>query len=94
MQPQTAARERSLERGRSALVRRSDHAVDMPEHESDTERLARYEHALQRLAIGALSPTMTAHPLTAIGRIAARLLEGAELDEVLREIDREGRVSP
>jgi hypothetical protein len=57
-------------------------------HESVTERLDRYERALRRLAVGALSPTMTAHPLTAIGRIATRLLEGAELETVLRELER------
>jgi hypothetical protein len=62
-----------------------------PEH--DTERLARYEHALQRLALGALAPTMTAHRFTAIGRIATRLLEGAELDQALREIEQDGRLS-
>ena len=61
--------------------------------ESDTERLARYEQALRRLAVGALAPTMTAHPFTAIGRIAERLLAGAELEQVLRELDRDGRIS-
>jgi hypothetical protein len=34
---------------------------------------------------------MTAHPFTAIGRIATRLLEGAELEQVLRELRAEGR---
>lgn len=65
----------------------------MPKPESDTERLARYERALERLAGGALAPTLTSHPFTAIGRIATRLLAGAELEAVLRELDREGRVS-
>lgn len=63
------------------------------EHEHDTERLARYEHALQRLALGALAPTLTAHPFTAICRVATRLLEGAELDQVLRELDQDGRTA-
>jgi hypothetical protein len=79
---------------RAALLSQAEQVEGMEQHkhEHDTERLARYEHALQRLALGALAPTLTAHPFTAICRVATRLLEGAELDQVLRELDREGRV--
>jgi hypothetical protein len=59
--------------------------------ENHAETLMRYEQALRRLSVGALAPTMTSHPFTAIGRIATRLLEGAELDTVLRELAQEGR---
>lgn len=67
--------------------------MEQHKHEHDTERLARYEHALQRLAVGALSPAITVHPFTAIGRIAMRLIEGAQLEQILRELEQEGRVS-
>jgi hypothetical protein len=50
------------------------------------EKLARYEEALQRLSQGALGPTTHPHPLIAIGRIATRLLEGASIEGILREL--------
>lgn len=61
--------------------------------ETDTERLARYEAALRRLSTGAISPSQTAHPLTAIVRVSRRLLEGADIDQALRELreDRRGQ---
>lgn len=59
--------------------------------ETDAEKLARYEQALQRLAAGALGPTLTAQPFTAIGRVARRLLEGAELEQALRELREDHR---
>ena len=70
-----------------------DRGLDSTTHpvESDADKLARYEDALRWLSVGALGPTMTAHPFTAIGRIAARLLDGAVLEEVLRELRQEGR---
>jgi hypothetical protein len=55
--------------------------------ETDAEKLARYEHALHRLRAGALSPALP-HPHAAIAKIAAGLLEGAELEQVLRELRR------
>src|SRR5690606_14454065 len=55
--------------------------------ESDADKLARYEHALRRLAVGALWPALP-HPHVAIGRIAAGLLAGAELEQVLAELRR------
>lgn len=68
----------------------SIHVFYTPTHwrpvENNDERLARYEQALQRLAVGAISPSETAHPLTAIGRIARRLLEGADIETALREL--------
>ena len=59
--------------------------------ELNTEKLARYEQALQRIADGALGPTVTAHPFTTIGRVARRLLEGAELEQALRELREDQR---
>jgi hypothetical protein len=53
------------------------------------EKLARYEEALQRLSQGALGPITHPHPLIAIGRIAKRLLEGASIEGILRELRRD-----
>lgn len=54
--------------------------------ETDAQRLARYEHALERLEAGAISPANTVHPFTAIGRVARRVREGATIEQALAEL--------
>lgn len=51
--------------------------------QANADKLARYEHALERLAAGAISPANTAHPLTALGRVARRVREGATIEQAL-----------